>query len=669
MNKQLHVLLPLPFAHGFDYAVPEVMSLSPGDYVRVPFGKKDMVGVVWGNAEGGVDEKKIKPIAEHYAHIPTMPEAMRQFIDWVGWYNIAPRGMVLKMAIPVIEALKLPKRGNVTRGNLGAKGIETNATYHVPRATSSLSTAQSEVAHQLRTRLHAGYSVTLLDGVTGSGKTEVYFDAIDALLKESGQTLVLLPEIALSHQWLSRFEKRFGFTPAVWHSDVTKAEKKRIWNQVASGECKLVVGARSALFLPFKNLQLIVVDEEHDHSYKQEDGVIYQARDMAVARAHIEKIPILLVSATPSLESVVNVEQGKYKLLHLPERHAGAQFPEVRLIDMRSIKMDSGNFISPPLRRALADAVASGHQAMLFLNRRGYAPLVLCRACGFRYQCPSCSSWLVLHRGKKRMECHHCGHRAGIPEKCSSCGADDALVAYGPGVEKLEEEVRNFLPQARVAVMASDSISKPEEAEAIVSEMAKGNIDILIGTQMVAKGHHFPGLSTVGIIDADMGMTGGDLRAAERTYQLLHQLSGRAGRELVPGIVHVQTYAPEHPVMQALLKDDRDAFMQIESEMRQMASMPPFGRLAALIIEGSNEQAVTRAAREIAVAAPQISGVRVLGPAPAPLALLRGKYRYRLLVKAEAKLSLQKILPPWLDSVRIPNPIRLKIDVDPYSFV
>jgi primosomal protein N' (replication factor Y) (superfamily II helicase) len=533
-----------------------------------------------------------------------------------------------------------------------------------------LSPDQASAARRLVDRVEAGgFAVTLLDGVTGSGKTETYFAAIAAALGAGHQVLVLLPEIALGAQWLKRFRDRFGVPPAQWHSDTGQTERRDTWRAVAAGRARVVVGARSALFLPFAELGLIIVDEEHDHSYKQEDGVCYQARDMAVLRASLAGIPIVLVSATPSLETVVNVARGRYQRVALPRRHAMAELPAVRLVDLRRERIERGRFLSPPLVAELAATFAAGEQALLFLNRRGYAPLTLCRACGHRFQCPSCTAWLVEHRFTGRLLCHHCGHAEPVPQLCPECMTAGTLVACGPGVERLSEEVAARFPAARAALMVSDLLPGPRAAAELAQAMTERRYDVLIGTQIVAKGHHFPMLTLVGVVDADLGLTGGDLRAAERTYQLLHQVGGRAGRAERPGRVLIQTFMPDQPVMKALAAGDRDRFLEAEAAARRGAGLPPFGRLAALIVSAADSESCDFAARALSRAAPQLPGLTVLGPAPAPLAVLRGRHRRRFLVKAGREVNLQAVLRDWLSRVRLGGSARLQVDIDPYSFL
>ncbi len=563
------------------------------------------------------------------------------------------------------------------------------ATPDWRRPGATLSPAQSEAATALVVAVRranaladderevadaAGFSVTLLDGVTGAGKTEVYLEAVAAALEAGGQVLVLLPEIALTAQWLDRFRRRFGVAPTAWHSDLSQRERRIAWRAVAEGEARVVVGARSALFLPYRDLGLIVVDEEHDLAFKQEDGVAYHARDMAIVRARLGRIPIVLVSATPSLETVTNVEAGRFDRLHLPERHGAAVMPRVELVDLKAdppprLPGLGPAWLSGALRQALGETFAAGEQALLFLNRRGYAPLTLCRTCGHRLACPHCTAWLVAHRLAGRLQCHHCGHAARMPSACPACGTEGTLAACGPGVERLLEEVAALFPDQRTRIVSSDTLTGPAAAAEFVRAMDAREIDLIIGTQVVAKGHHFPWLTLVGVVDGDLGLAGGDLRAAERTFQLLHQVAGRAGRAERPGRALVQTYDPQHPVMQALATGDRDRFLETEAEDRRAAGMPPFSRLAALILSCRDEGLLERTCGALARAAPRGKGLEVLGPAPAPLAVLRSQHRRRFLLRAARSHPVQPVIAGWLERVDLPAAVRLKIDIDPYSFL
>jgi primosomal protein N' (replication factor Y) len=714
--KTVAVLLPLPLSGAYDYLMPAGMDLAVGDFVRVPLSGRYELGVVWGEGSGGLDPSRLKSVAAKF-DVPPLPDAVRRFVDWAANYTLSPPGAVLKMAMSVPAALEPP--GTVSRYRLGEKlpprptegrrkvlellsddvarsvgeicdasevgeGVvrglisqeclilvkeaepPLNFACNPDAPGPLLSPAQAEAAEMLRTEKN--FSVVLLDGVTGSGKTEVYFEAVAEAMRQGRQALVLLPEIALSAQWLARFAERFGAPPAIWHSDLGQALRRRTWRAVAEGHARVVVGARSALFLPFAELGLIIVDEEHDGGYKQDDGVAYNARDMAVVRGKLSDCLVVLASATPSIETLANVKAGRYHEVHLPDRHAGALMPEIRVIDMRKTPPQRRRWLAPPLVEALRETLAKGEQSMLFLNRRGYAPLTLCRSCGYRLQCPHCTAWLVEHRSQNRLICHHCGHFANLPRLCPECQNEDSFVACGPGVERVAEEVSMLFPEARMAVMASDTITSPKAAAELVRQVSEREIDILVGTQIMAKGHHFPLLTLVGVVDADLGLAGGDLRAAERTFQMLSQVAGRAGRGERSGVVMLQSFDPYHPVLQAIAAQDRDGFIAAEAEARQASMMPPYGRLAALIVSGPKPGEVADTAAGLAKSAPVGEGIEVLGPAPAPLAILRGRHRQRFLIKTRRDLPLQNILREWLAKNRPKGATRIQVDIDPYSF-
>jgi primosomal protein N' (replication factor Y) len=728
--RRWRILLPLPLEGAYDYLAPASLDLAPGSFVLVPLGRRLVAGVVWApGTPDGIAADRLKPI-DSLLDVPRMTETLRRFVDWVAAYTLTPPGAVLRMTMSVGEAL-LPARpviacalaepgraalddaettkdltqarrrvlreladgpprpaselaraagcgtgvvrGLLDRGFLVRVALPSQPSRPLPdwrRAGPRLSSDQDAAARLLARKVGAdAFSVTLLDGVTGSGKTEVYFAAIAAALERGRQVVVLLPEIALSAQFLARFQARFGAAPAQWHSDLSHAERRAAWRDIAEGRARVVVGARSALFLPFAELGLVVVDEEHDGSYKQEEGVIYHARDMAVVRGSLARIPVVLVSATPSLETIANVEQGRYGCVHLPDRHGGALLPVVRAIDLRHDKPARQRFLAPTLVAAIGATLEAGEQVLLFLNRRGYAPLTICHACGHRMQCPNCTAWLVEHRFLGQLQCHHCGHAEMLPKYCPSCAAPGALAACGPGVERLAEEVTAAFPAARIAVMASDTLSGPHAAASLVEAVEAHRIDLLIGTQIVAKGHHFPMLTLVGVVDADLGLAGGDLRAAERTYQLLHQVAGRAGRAARPGMVFLQTFMPENPVIRALVSGERDRFFAEENAARRQHAMPPFGRLAALIVAAPDDETADFAAAAFARAMPQMPGLQVLGPAPAPLAILRTRHRRRFLVKAERSVAVQPVLRDWLARVKLPSSVRVQVDIDPYSFL
>ena len=532
-----------------------------------------------------------------------------------------------------------------------------------------LSHDQVQAAEKISQAVDAGrFEALLLDGVTGSGKTEVYFQAMSKIFEKGGQVLILLPEIGLSTAFVKRFHERFGIKPAMWHSEITPANRRKVWNGVLRGETKCVIGARSAMFLPFPNLHLIIVDEEHDPSYKQEDGVIYNARDMAIVRANFDKAPVVLASATPSLETMENVWSGKYTHLVLPERFGAATMPDIHMIDMREEKTTAQTFIGAPLRNALEETLAKDEQALLFLNRRGYAPLTLCRKCGYRFECPSCTAWLVDHRKTGALHCHHCDYSIPRPHACPECETEDSLAACGPGVERIAEEVAAILPDAKPLVLSSDITESPKNLAAALSSIQSGEVDVIIGTQMIAKGYHFPRLTTVGVVDADIGLSGGDMRAAERTFQLLQQVSGRAGRADLKGHVYLQSFMPDHTVMQAIHAGDRDAFLAVEAAERKEAAMPPYGKLAALIISGKNDQTVKGFCYALARCAPRYDNMQILGPSAAMMSRLRGQYRWRFLIKTDKNTHLQNVISDWLSQVKQPSSIKLKVDIDPQSF-
>lgn len=722
--RRVHVLLPLPLGTPYDYAVAPVDNVEVGDFVTVPLGKRMVQGVVWGEGpadpNNAVADGRLRTIAERL-DVPAMAEVTRHFVTWLADYTCASPGAALRMTMSVRAALEVPRprlafalggpppkrmtsaRSRVidvlsdglsmpaaTIAELAAvssgvvRGLVQAGTLHevklpaelpVPEPDlhhpgAHLSADQAAAAAALKKKIDDDcYSVTLLDGVTGAGKTEVYLEAIAKTLSQGRQVLVLVPEIGLTAQWLQRFEDRFGAEPLSWHSDLGVARRRLTWRAVAQGRARVVVGARSALFLPYADLGLIIVDEEHDSAFKQEDGLIYHARDMAVLRASLGEIPIILVSATPSLESLVNLDAGRYSTLHLPKRIGTAELPQIEAIDMRGEAPDGAQWLSPTLVTAMKETLQRGEQVLLFLNRRGYAPLTLCRTCGHRLECPHCTAWLVEHRFHGRLQCHHCGFNLNRPESCPSCEAEGSLVACGPGVERLSEEVDRLLPDVTRMLIASDTVRGPDSAAEAIRMIAEGEVSLIIGTQIVAKGHHFPLLTLVGVIDADLGLQGGDLRAAERTYQVLHQVAGRSGRAHRLGRALLQTYMPEHPVMEALISGDRDSFMAREREARQAQGLPPFGRLVALIVSGHDEAQVIAIARDLGRSAPRQQNVEILGPAPAPLSLLRGRFRHRLLLKCPRNTNASALSRDWVGQVKIPNQVRVTIDVDPYTFL
>lgn len=717
------VLVPVAVPTAYTYRVPAGCHVVPGTIVKVPLGTREVVGAVWDvEPDAGINPKKLKQISRVFDATPPIDAELRRFVDWVAGWTLAAPGMVLRMVLRSEEALepeapvpgvrriegqepdrKTPARARVlatmedgfawTKSGLAhAAGVSSSvidglvhqgvlevvempAALPLPKPQTDyrkvdLTPTQKVAADGIRASFDKGASVSLIDGVTGSGKTEVYFEAIAEALDRGRQALILVPEIALTEQFLRRFEQRFGVYPAEWHSEITPKNRARVWRGVACGDVRVVIGARSSLFLPFLELGLIVVDEEHDGAFKQDDRVPYSARDMAVVRGHISKFPVVLASATPSVESRVNAEQGRYNRFVLPDRASGAALPDLHAVDMRQEGPERGRWIAPPLLNAIRQAYADGAQTLLFLNRRGYAPLTLCRTCGHRFQCPHCSAWLVEHRFQKRLTCHHCGHFEKVPDACPSCSSKDSLVACGPGVERIAEEVSELFPQARTLVLSSDIQGGPDRLRREMKVVEEGGADIVIGTQLVAKGHNFPKMRLVGVIDADLGLAHGDPRAAEKTFQLLAQVTGRAGRVTGGGAGYLQTYAPDHPVIRALMSADRDAFYNAEIDARRAAGLPPFGRMAAIIISGPDKAFTYGYARAVLRAAPGDPAITVLGPAEAALAMVRGRHRYRLLALAPRNVDLQGYLRSWLSVAPRPmKGLRVQVDIDPQHFM
>jgi primosomal protein N' (replication factor Y) len=714
------VLLPLPLPEAFDYEAPEGLDLARGDQVLVPLGPRTSWGVVQSvETREGVN-RPLKPVLER-AGVPPLPSGALGFVEWTAHWQLAPPGDPLAIALRglrsapprprtrIVATGERPERSTAARERVlevamapwptatalaQAAGVSTGvvkalieagalqvveeteqAAFPEPdpgHAEARLDAGQAAAARALAAMIdEGGFQAALLDGVTGSGKTEVYLEAAAHALEADpeAQVLVLLPEIALTQAVIARFEDRFGAAPAEWHSAVSPPRRRQVWDAVVAGRARIVVGARSALFLPFRKLSLIVVDEEHDGSYKQEDGFIYQARDLAVARAKIEGARVILASATPSLETLWNAEQGRYRWLRLAGRHGQAALPEVELVDLRAHPPERGRWLSEPLVSAIAETFSRGEQTLLFLNRRGYAPVVVCRACGHKMTAPDTDSWLVEHRYSGRLVCHRTGFSMRKPDRCPACGAENALVAVGPGVERVEEEVRALFPQMRIAVFSSDTTPDAESARALIAAMTGHEIDLMVATQAAAKGHNFPMLTLVGVVDADLGLRGGDLRAAERTFQLLTQTAGRAGRAAHRGRALIQTWAPEHPVMQALAAQDRDAFVAVESAERKAAGLPPYGRLVALILSSHDPAALEGVARALAAAIPNAEGAEVYGPADAPIALFKGRRRKRFLVRADRGVDVQGLVAAWLKRVKVPASVRVVVDVDPYSFL
>jgi primosomal protein N' (replication factor Y) len=721
-GNRARILVLHPVLDILDYRVPQGMHVEPGSIVVVPIGPRQYAGVVWEPERLPTEEvgdNRLRNLIA-VADAPPIPASVRRLVEWTADYYLSPPSAVLAMALrtsaafesaptiveyratgqvpdrltpqraqalerigerqglvrelaTIAEVSDAVIRGLVKTGAIEAVVVDTDTPYPLPDSNfgpPDLSADQADAASILRQAVGAGaFQPFLLDGVTGSGKTEVYFEGVAAALAAGRQTLVLLPEIALTEPFLTRFAKRFGCEPVAWHSGLRTSQRRRAWRAIASGEAMVTVGARSALFLPYPKLGLIVVDEAHETSFKQEDGVHYHARDVAVMRGKFEECPVILASATPAIETRHQVELGRYEELKLPGRYGLAEMPRIEAIDLIQEPPERGRWLAPRLVKALEETLARGEQSLLFLNRRGYAPLTLCRNCGHRFQCPNCTAWMVEHRLLRRLSCHHCGHTIPAPSLCPECKSEDTLVACGPGVERIADEVAALFPEARTAIVTSDTLWSPAKAAEFVSRMEHGAIDIVVGTQLVTKGYHFPNLTLVGVVDADLGLDGGDLRASERTFQQIMQVSGRAGRGEKPGTVYIQTHAPDARVMQALISGDADAFYAAETEARRDADAPPYGRYAAIIISSEDKAAAEETARMIGRAAPQLAEMHVYGPAPAPMAMLRGRHRFRLLVHAKRSFDVQDVIRDWLGGLSWSAKVRVAVDVDPYSFV
>ncbi|MEM6602609.1 MAG: primosomal protein N' [Pseudomonadota bacterium] len=715
------VVVPVPTSEPYDYIIENNNEDVTGRIALIPIGPRREKGIILNTAQKStVSRQKLRKIVKLY-DLPALKAEFLSFIQKAADYNISTPGEIMKAALrgfqpdnsgtdvkyyrlknthimsrltpqrakiidilrqtPLIahEVLKSQISLSALKGLIDQDIIETiikteTHPYKTPDInffTPDFGQDQSKAVKSLNTSLQkGGYKSFLLDGVTGSGKTETFLEAAAETFKQGKQVLILMPEIGLTDQVAARFAKRFGCTPALWHSQSKERDKRLIWQGVVDGSLKCVVGARSSLFLPFTNLGLIIVDEEHDGSYKQEEGMRYHARDMAVLRASLEKIHIILASATPSLESYVNAEVGRYEKVVLRERFGGANLPDIKMINLQQHAPPSQHWISQPLKQAIEATYEKGEQSLLFINRRGYAPLMLCRACGYRVECPNCSAWMVYHHSRSEMKCHQCGQKSIVAQQCKSCGATDEFVPCGPGVERLYEEARSYFPHMRCEILSSDHQENPDLFADLLAEIRLGKVDILIGTQMIAKGHDFPNLTTVGVIDADLGLGGGDLRAGEKTFQILEQVSGRAGRAVgKQGTVYVQSYNPHHPVMEALAARDRDAFLDNEAQTRLDIGHPPFGKLAAFILSAKDHKMLYDFATFLSTKQPAAKDITIYGPAPAAMFMLRSRYRYRFLIKAKRNINIQDYIRYWLKQVKIPSQIKFHIDIDPVSFL
>ena len=712
---------------GYDYRLTSAAEI--GTFVGVHVMNRPCVGIIWGIGDSGLPENKIKNISAVYNARLSVPDL--QWISRMASWTLIPPGMILRLIVNIPDAFMPPRTQPLFRFNFDTNARMTSNRLAVSDAFASndnepmtasdiqniahvssavvrsmiqnetllpsgdipvhrefdgsqysdsgdiiLNTGQQVAADTIGDAIsHGGFSVHLLDGITGSGKTQVYFDSAWRAYSSGRSVLLMMPEIALTAQFMHRFASRFGAPPVVWHSNLTAARRREIWHGVLNGKIRMVVGTRSALFLPWQDLGLIVIDEEHDTSYKQEDMGNYHARDMAILRASIARIPVVLASATPAAETLENVNLGKYRRLQLTSRFGGAQLPEIKTIDLRENRPDSYTFnnsefpghLSPPLCDAIGQTLSSGHQVMLFINRRGFAPIVQCKKCGWTATCPDCSVGMTYHKRLGKLLCHMCGRTAPLNTVCPDCGTDVSM--RGVGLEQIQQEVNVRFPAAKTALVSSDIITSRQSLERLVDKMESGDLDIVIGTQILAKGHHFPNLTLVGVVDSDMGLFGTDFRAAEHTFQQLFQVAGRAGRGAHPGQVLLQTYQPDHPVLTAICASDRDSFMVADMAGRRAAQMPPYGQLIAVIVEGQRESVLQKYCADLAAAAPNLTGGKIMGPIAAQIYQIRNWYRMRFLVAGGANASLQPIVSKWLSRVKQPANTRVKIDVNPINFM
>ena len=653
-----NVLVAYPLDQEFTYSFTEDQIINVGSIVLVPFRNKNYLGVVRDTSDKtNFDLKKIKLIVDVSSY--SLSKKMIKFLEWIASYNLIPKGMVLKMILPKSEAY-FDKENE----------YENNENILTPNDLK-LNDTQTKAREKIEDIIsHNEYSTILLDGMPGSGKTEVYFDLIEKNILDKKQSLILFPEVSLTNDFIKRIEKRFGYLPDIWHSKITPSKKKKIIHKIISGRSQILIGTRSALFLPYKNLGMLVVDEEHDPSYKQEEKGIYSARDMAVVRASIEKFTLILVSATPSLETIYNIDQKKYFHVKLKNKFSITPEPKITVIDMKKSKLKKNNWVSDELKKTILKKLSMDQQSLLFINKRGYAPMIICKSCGHKFTCKNCSSYLVEHLKDKKLLCHHCGYKLGSFQiKCQSCNnEDESFVDFGAGIEKIYNEIARDFPTAKICLFSSDHIKSSEDLNEKVEKIYNNKFDIIIGTQLITKGYHFPFLTCVGVVDADMTLRGGDLRASEKTYQMLYQVAGRAGRGDIPGEVYLQSYFPENETIKDLTNMDREKFYKKELNIRMRANLPPISKMAAIIVSGKNISDVQQACLKLSKFTPKIDNVDFYGPAPAPLSRLKGKHRLRFLIHEKKGRKIQKIILHWLSKVPQTPGVTITTDIDPQNF-
>ena len=653
-----NILVAYSLDQEFTYSFRENQLIKIGSIVQISFRNKKYLGLV--NSifyETQINIKKIKPIEKISTY--SLSKKNIKFLDWVASYNLIPRGLVLKMILPNSDAyFKEDSEASITENSLIPNYLKLNETQ-------SLALKKIE-----KCILHNDYITILLDGMPGSGKTEVYFDLIAKNILNKRQSLILFPEVSLTNEFIKRVEQRFSNPPDIWHSKITLAKKRKIIQRVINGDSQILIGARSALFLPFKNLGLLIVDEEHDASYKQEEKGIYNARDMAVVRGSIEKFPIILVSATPSLETIYNIDQQKYLHVKLKNKFSNTPEPKIKIIDMKSQKLKKNNWVSSLLKETIASKLEKKQQTLLFINKRGYAPMIICKNCGHKFTCKNCSSYLVEHLKDKKLLCHHCGYKLNsFKIKCQSCNnVDETFIDYGAGIEKIFNEISRDFPSAKTCLFSSDHIKSSDDLNKKVEQIYNNEFDIVIGTQLITKGYHFPHLTCVGVIDADMTLRGGDLRASEKTYQMLYQVAGRSGRGDIPGEVYLQSYFPNNETIQDLTKMNREKFYDKELNIRKKAKLPPVAKMAAIIVSGRNISEVTQSCLNLLRSMPRLDNVDFYGPAPAPLSRLKGRHRQRFLIHEKKGRKIQKIIQHWLSKIPQNSNVNITVDIDPQNF-
>ena len=651
---KIPVLFPKIFDHPFTYESDIKEILKPGDFVKAPFGSSEITGVVWPHEEKTEKKFKIKKISRKI-NIEKLNSKMIDFINWFSKYNLVSLGMSLKMCLLNKEVVEKNYKEEFNK----YKFNKFNNKF-------LLNDEQKKSLSFLR-NIGNNYNVSVIEGVTGSGKTLVYFERIKDFINKDYQVLILLPEIALTNQFSKRYKDFFGSEPAVWHSGTTKKNKSIIWKGVIENKIKIVIGARSSLFLPFKKLGTIIVDEEHDVSYKQDEGISYNARDMAITRAFLENIPINLVTSIPSVETYNNIIKKKYKVTKLKKRYKEASLPKVEIINLNSEVLKKESWIANKTIDRVNQYLEKGDQVLFFLNRRGYAPFVICKKCGYRFQCPNCDVNLNFHKNLNKLLCHHCGYKSILSRLCKDKKKCDFLFC-GPGVERIFSELKKIFPDKKINIFSSDTLKKEEKINELLSKVEKKQIDILVGTQLLSKGFHFPKLNCIVVVDGDFSSHGYDLRTAEKNIQLYYQLTGRAGREGNISTIYFQTYTPDDETLLNISKNDPNIFLEKELKLRKEKKLPPFYKLISLIVSGKNEKLVMNFSTNIKSKLPKLNEVNVLGPVFAPITKLRNKYRCRILIKYPEKLFIQKYLSQSLNRIKITSGIKLEVDVDPINF-